>query len=211
MKKLDRKQIQQLIVLGLLFIAALSYAAYQLLFSGSTGASTKSSVANTETAQPAAAQEQTTTEPAWLTASEPARDPFVVPPQFDNLKRTQTANVRSTPVRTTSVPNVSALPPMPVAPVSGTPNNVSNNVSTPSADTTAPQQAPDPQITVTGVVIGERPVAIVRTEGNDQRIVQPGHQMEGGYILRTVSREGVVMEKDGKTVTLRPGGNPNAK
>jgi len=54
-------------------------------------------------------------------------------------------------------------------------------------------------------------VAILRSEGGNQRIVQPGYQLEGGYVLRTVSREGIILEKDGKTVTLRPGGNPNAK
>ncbi len=207
MKNLDRKQIQQVVVLGVLFLAAMGYAGYQLFFAGSTGASTKSTSTTTETTQSAAEEQQSTTEPAWLTSTEPARDPFVVPPQFDNLKREQTASVRSTPVRTASVPNVSALPPMPVAPVSRT----TDSTVTPSVPTAGSEPEPDPSITVTGVVVGERPVAIVQTEGSNQRIVQPGHQLEGGYILRTVSREGIVLEKDGKTLTLRPGGNPNAK
>ena len=209
MKRLDRKQMQQLIVLGVLFMAAMGYAAFQLFFAGSTGASTRSTATTEEAGQPAAEQQQqTTTEPAWLTSSEPARDPFVIPSQFDNLKRSQAPSVRSAPPRPPSIPNVSALPPMPVSPVSGTPGSI----STPPVEIAAPQPEATPNITVTGVVIGERPVAIVKTEANaDQRIVQPGHQLEGGYVLRAVSREGIVIERDGKTVTLRPGGNPNAK
>lgn len=207
MKKLDRKQMQQVIVLGVLFLAAMGYAVYQLFFAGSTGASTKGSATTTSTTQAAGSeQEQQTTEPPWLSSAEPARDPFVVPPQFDNLRQNRSQSVRTASTRVPPAPNISALPPMPVMPVSG-----SN--STPSADqtTSAPQPEPEVNIAVTGVVVGERPVAIVRTGGGDQRIAQPGTQLEGGYILREVSRDGIVLEKDGKTVTLRPGGNPNAK
>lgn len=210
MKKLDRKQMQQVIVLGVLFLAAMGYAGYQLFFSGSTGASTKTSSATTQT-QPAEDNQQTTTEPEWLTASGPARDPFVVPPQFDNLKQQARAqNVRITPPRVASAPGISALPPMPVMPVSGG----SDNAPQPSernAGTPGEQPEAQPNITVTGVVVGAYPVAILRTDGGDQRIVKPGHSLEGGYIVREVSREGIVLEKDGKTVTLRPGGNTNAK
>jgi hypothetical protein len=96
MKKLDRKQMQQVAVLGILFLAAIGYAAYQLFFAGTTGASTKSPSA-TATEQQAKNVEPQTTAPAWLNTSEPARDPFVVPPQFDNLRqnRVQTSRQRS--------------------------------------------------------------------------------------------------------------------
>ncbi len=209
MKKLDRKQMQQVIVLGVLFLAAMGYAAYQLFFAGSTGASTKGSATTTSTTQAAGSeQEQQTTEPPWLSSTEPARDPFVVPPQFDNLRQNQVQPPRQAP-RVASVPSVGTLPPMPVAPVSSASGSSTSPVDTPAPST--PQQETQPNITVTGIVVGERPVAILRSEGGNQRIVQPGHQLEGGYILREVSRDGVVLEKDGKTVTLRPGGNPNAK
>jgi len=208
MKKLDRKQMQQVAVLGILFLAAIGYAAYQLFFAGTTGASTKSPSA-TATEQQAKNVEPQTTAPAWLNTSEPARDPFVVPPQFDNLRQNRVQTSRQTPTRVASAPNVSALPPMPVMPVSG------NTVGTPSSAESQPapasQPEAEPNITVTGAVVGEHPVAILRSEGGNQRIVQPGYQLEGGYLLRTVSREGIILEKDGKTVTLRPGGNPNAK
>lgn len=204
MKKLDRKQMQQVIVLGVLFLVAIGYAGYQLFFAGSTGASTKSASATTQ-AQPSEQNQQTTTEPEWLTASAPARDPFVIPPQFDNLKQQARAQtVRPASTRVASSPSLSALPPMPVVPVSG--NSIGD-----SQTSSAPETEAQPNITVTGVVVGQRPVAILRTEGGDQRVVQPGHQLEGGYVLREVSRDGIVIEKDGKTVTLRPGGNPNAK
>jgi len=204
MKKLDRKQIQQVIVLGVLFLVAIGYAGYQLFFAGSAGASTKSASATTQ-AQLSEQNQQTTTEPEWLTASAPARDPFVIPPQFDNLKQQARAQtVRPASTRVASSPSLSALPPMPVVPVSG--NSKEN-----SQTSAAPETEAQPNITVTGVVVGQRPVAILRTEGGDQRVVQSGHQLEGGYVLREVSRDGIVIEKDGKTVTLRPGGNPNAK
>ena len=214
MKKLDRKQMQQIVVLGVLFVAAIGYAVYQLFFAGSTSASTRSTAASTSTSQPAAGeQQQQTTEPPWLSTKEPARDPFVVPPQFDNLKQNRSPSVRTTPERIPSAPNLSALPPMPVMPVSGSGTMPPGGYSAPSDDQSASvsQPEPEPNIVVTGVVVGERPVAIVRAEGGSQRIAQPGNQLEGGYILREVSRNGIVLEKDGKTVTLRPGGNPNAK
>ncbi len=208
MKKLDRKQLQQVIVLGVLFLAAVGYAAYQMLFAGSTGASTKSS-ATTASAQSAKEAEQQTTAPPWLSSSEPARDPFVIPPQFDNLKQSQVQNSRHASPRVATSPNIGALPPMPVVPVSagtGSPSTSANAQPAPE-----PQPEPEPSIAVTGVVLGEYPVAILRSENGGQRIAQPGNQLEGGYVLRTVSREGIVLEKDGKIVTLRPGGNPNAK
>ncbi|MGQ9487625.1 MAG: type II secretion system protein N [Armatimonadota bacterium] len=209
MRKLDRKQAQQIAVLGILFLAALGYAGYQLFFAGTTGASTKASSATTQ-AQPAEQNQQTTTEPEWLTSSEPTRDPFVVPPQFDNLKQQARAqSVRSASSRVVSPPNISALPPMPVMPVSGNVGNGSPPVNNQSD--TASQEEAEPKLMVTGVVVGQRPLAILRSEGGDQRIVLPGHRLEGGYVLREVSREGIVIEKDGKTMTLRPGGNPNAK
>lgn len=209
MKELDRKQAQQIAVLGILFLAALGYAGYQLFFAGTTGASTKTSSATTQ-AQPTEQTQQTTTVPEWLTSSEPTRDPFVIPPQFDNLKQQARAqNVRSVSSRAVSPPSISALPPMSVVPVSG---NVGNsNPSVNNQSDTAPQGEAESKLMVTGVVVGLRPLAILRSEGSDQRIVLPGHQLEGGYVLREVSREGIVIEKDGKTMTLRPGGNPNAK
>ncbi len=206
MKSLDRKQMQQVVVLGVLFLAAIGYAAYQLLFTGATGASTKSP-SETATEQPATNAEPQTTATTWLQTTEPARDPFVVPPQFDNLRQNQVQTSRQT--RVASVPNVSELPPMPVMPVSGGAVGVPSPAETPSGPTSQPET--EPTITVTGVVVGEYPVAILRSEGGHQRIVQPGQQLEGGYVLRRVSRDGIVLEKDGKTVTLRPGGNPNAK
>lgn len=209
MRKLDRKQAQQIAVLGILFLAALGYAGYQLFFAGTTGASTKTSSATTQ-AQPAEQNQQTTTEPEWLTSSEPTRDPFVIPPQFDNLKQQARAqSVRSASNRVVSPPNISALPPMPVMPVSGNVGNGSSPVNNQSD--TASQEEAEPKLMVTGVVVGQHPLAILRFEGGDQRIVLPGHRLEGGYVLREVSREGIVIEKDGKTMTLRPGGNPNAK
>lgn len=209
MKKLNRKQAQQVAVLSLLFLAAIGYAGYQLFFTGTTGASTKTTSATTQ-AQPAEQAQQTTTEPEWLTSSGPARDPFVIPPQFDNLKQQARAqNVRSASSQAVSPPNISALPPMPVVPVSGSDSTTSPPMNNPGD--TAPQGESEPKLTVTGVVVGQRPVAILQSEGGGQRIVLPGHQLEGGYVLREVSREGIVIAKDGKTVTLRPGGNPNAK
>lgn len=209
MRNLDRKQLQQVIVLAILFLAAVGYGAYQLFFTGSTGASTKgTTTAPAEQQAKEAAQE--TTAPPWLSSSEPARDPFVIPPQFDNLKQSQVQSARSAPPRMAPPANISALPPMPVAPpVSGGTGNVTSSAGNQS--TPAPQPEPEPSIKVTGLVVGEYPVAIVQPEGGSQRIAQPGSQLEGGYVLRAVSREGIVLEKDGKTVTLRPGGNPNAK
>jgi hypothetical protein len=208
MKKLERKQLHQVLVLSILFLAAMGYAVYQLFFTGNTGASTRSTSASTP--QPAqSSQEQPATAPPWLSSAEPARDPFVVPPQFDTLRQSRVQSPSTTPTRLASAPNIGTLPPMPVVPVAGSTNEVATPVRA-QPDASHPPE-PEPNIAVTGVVIGERPVAIVRTEGGRQRIAQPGHQLEGGYVLRTVSREGIVLEKDGKTVTLRPGGNPNAK
>ncbi|MCS6830518.1 MAG: type II secretion system protein N [Armatimonadota bacterium] len=212
MKKLDRKQAQQLVVLGVLLLTAIGYAAYQILFTGSTGASTKSTTTTASDGQQAkGGEQQQEAIPEWLTSSEPARDPFVIPPQFDNLKQSQIQNSRPVSTRVAPAPNVSALPPMPVMPVSGGANSAAPPAGNQPAPAAGAASEPEPNITVTGVVVGDRPVAILRSEGNNQRIVQPGSQLEGGYVLRAVSREGIVLEKDGKTVNLRPGGNPNAK
>jgi len=206
MKALDRKQLKQVIVLGVLFLVVIAYTVFQLFFTGSTGASTKGTAATTSATGPAEGeQQQQTTSPSWLMPNEPARDPFVIPPQFDNLRQNRAA-VRPTPPRVASAPNIGALPPMPVVPV---PGSAGSSIVPPPNDSAAP--SPEPSIAVTGVVIGDYPVAILRGESGSQRIAQPGHQLEGGYVLRAVSREGIVLEKDGKTVTLRPGGNPNAK
>jgi len=208
MKTLDRKQLQQGTVLCVMFRSAIGYAVYQMFFAGSTGASTKSS-ATTASAQSAKEAEQQTTAPPWLSSSEPARDPFVIPPQFDNLKQSQAQTARPAPPRMASAPNISALPPMPVGAVSAGSGNASPSVNTQPVP--APQPESEPSISVTGVVVGEYPVAILRQENGSQRIAQPGSQLEGGYVLRTVLREGIVLEKAGKIGPSRPGGNPKAR
>ncbi|MDW8103744.1 MAG: hypothetical protein RMK92_01925 [Armatimonadota bacterium] len=212
MRNLNRKQLQQVVVLGVLFLAAVGYAVYQLFFAAPTGASTKGSAtttASSENAEADASSPQTTT-PPWLSTSTPARDPFVIPPQFDNLRQSQRQSASPSPSRIASAPAISALPPMPVAPPSTSTAGTSPPLAG-GAPLAAPSSEPELSVTVTGIVVGEYPVAILRAGEGNQRIVQPGNQLEGGYILRTVSREGVVLEKDGKTVILRPGGNPNAK
>lgn len=211
MKNLDRKQLQQVIVLSVLFVAAVGYAVYQLLFTGSTGASTKGSGTTTASAEQTAADAASpeTTTPPWINPSAPPRDPFVVPPQFDNLRHSQRQSAPASPARIASAPSVSALPPMPVAPLSGSAANSTALTEPAPSAAAAPELAPN--ITVTGIVVGDYPVAILRVGEGNQRIVQPGSALEGGYILRAVSRDGVTLEKDGKTITLRPGGNPNAK
>lgn len=210
MRNLDRKQLQQVIVLGVLFLAAVGYAVYQLFFAGATGASTKGSGTTTVSTEQTAADSPSpeTTTPPWLNASAPPRDPFAIPPQFDNLRQSQRQSVSASPTRMASAPAVSALPPMPVAPLSG--GTAEPSRSEPTTPAASPSE-PEVNITVTGVVVGEYPVAILRAGEGSQRIAHPGNALEGGYILRTVSRDGVTIEKDGKTITLRLGGNSNAK
>lgn len=211
MSKLSRKQLQQVIILGVLFMAAAGYAVYQLMFTGTTRATTRSSAQTSSVQQEQATeQQQTTTIPDWLSTSGPARDPFVIPSQFDNLASSRVQQNTRPQSRVASLPNASALPPMPITPAAGAPYNTPEPSLREQASSET-QQEQLPTIAVTGVVIGERPLALVRVGGGNQRIVMPGHQMEGGYVLRTVSREGIVLEKDGNAITLRPGGNLNAK
>lgn len=215
MKNLDPKQRQQLVVLTLLFLAALGYAGYQLFFPGSTGASTRpsteQSASTTEQAKQPPTAETQTLATGWNPA-QPARDPFVVPPQFDNLRNNALARTTPPPPRVASVPNVGTLPPMPVTPMPSATLPPNLESPRPSAPTQSPAaEGQTPSIKVTGVVIGSRPVAIIRAEDGKQRIVQPGYQIEGGYTLRAISREGITIEKDGQTITLGPGGQTHAK
>lgn len=215
MKNLDPKQRQQLVVLILLFLVALGYASYQLFFTGSTGASTRpsteQSASTTEpTKQPATTEAQTLAT-GW-NPSQPARDPFVVPPQFDNLRNNALARTTPPPPRVASMPNVGTLPPMPVTPLPSTTPPLNPVPPRPSTSEPSPvAEGQMPSLKVTGVVIGSRPVAIIRVEEGKQRIVQPGYQIEGGYTLRAISREGITIEKDGRTITLGLGGQPHAK
>lgn len=203
--KLDKKQIPQLIILGLLVVGCIGYVSFTLAKPPAPAAPPASSKTPTAavaevTAQPQLAQFGTFPS---LTAPIARRDPFVV-------QSLGTAHAAAT-----SESNPRQTVPMPALPKGGFgkvpplfPFGSSSAGSAPKL-TVVPTVQPDPAFALTGVIRGDRNVAIIRVGATERHIVSEGQTIDGRYRVLSVTEDGAVLACKDRRIHLKLGGVRN--
>jgi hypothetical protein len=223
--KLDKKQMPQVIVLGVLLLACIGYVTFQ--FTSHKPAPPAPAPAEQAQGQDQKADE--TAEQVEKLANLPAvskRDPFSpvmvasLPGEPVPLSKGQynSATVRervmsklnpNRPVPTiwkssSTVPRMPGpmhVEPIPLTMVGGRTNGSVSSI---------PVTPGDPNFIVTGVIRGGKNVAIVRS-GDERHIVREGQYIQGKYRVDSVTDDGVVLSESNRRISLKLGGEKNAK
>ena len=98
------------------------------------------------------------------------------------------------------VPTIGPIPPIGPGP---------SNTQTQAAGPPKPVEEPFPPFVLTGIITGRTNVAIIRL-GEGRYIVREGQLISGTYEVVSVSQEGVLLSRDGRSVFLKLGGQGNA-
>ena len=128
------------------------------------------------------------------------RDPFApcyVPEQF----------TRTCAPRRPTLPRLGTLPPL-IPP--GARNLALGINPLPSVSPGVTAVDPDPQFAVTGVIIGPTSVAIIRAGESERHIVREGQFINGKYLVKSITRDHVVLKCGHRNIHLRLGGSANA-
>ncbi|MHB0913263.1 MAG: hypothetical protein ACYC2Y_07435 [Armatimonadota bacterium] len=190
--KIDPNQRTQVIVLCSLVVFVFGFGIYRIVGT-TTSASPK---AKTEAKVDEKASKQVSEEPAVDTGIVPvvalgeSRDPFeprILP------RREQSSTAEPRPVRNYTPPLPSPIAPMPIA-IGPVPN-------------AQPQEEPVDKLTLTGVIEGDVDLAIIRGSGGERYIVREGQRINGKYKVLDISRSGVKLKFEDKTIVLHLGGN----
>jgi thiol-disulfide isomerase/thioredoxin len=220
MKKLDKKQIPQVILLVVLTCAVFGWFAYRLITptpaaAHSPAADAATSVASTPATDGSGGAVDPAALPATVVPPGPdMRDPFVptisstpapVPAPAPIAPASAVSAVK--PIKVASLPPV--VPVAPVLPFSAPPSRVP---VTPAAPAVAPQPAaiPPPDWTVTGVLAsGSEHVAILRS-GEARRFVKKGDSVDGLFVVSAVTSESVILRHGSLHYILPLGGAKGA-
>lgn len=210
--KLDKKQIPQLVVLGLLVLGCIGYVSFTVLKppavemippeakeAGKSSAFAKAK----EKVQPEAIVIMPTATFPDLGASIPRRDPFAVQALPNSSEPpTKPTNFRAARMAETTAGSASSKVP-PLIPI-GNFNTSSNLSVVPSVENQ------DPNFVLTGVIRGVDNVAIIRVGDSERHIVKQGQFIDGSYRVLSVSEDGAVLACGNRRIHLRLGGVRNA-
>ena len=208
--KLDKKQIPQLIVLGLLVLGCIGYVSFTVLKppaidpvppQGKAVAKSEAFAKAKKAAAQSVVMMPTATFPD-LSAPIPRRDPFAV----QTLENTGTpptkpadANVTHVAEKTARTASTKVPPLIPIG-----------NFNTSSSLSVVPSvESRDPNFVLTGVIRGAENVAIIRV-GEERHVVKQGQYIDGTYRVVSVSDDGAVLACGNRRIYLRLGGVRNA-
>lgn len=213
--KPDKKQVPQLIVLGLLVLGCVGYVSFQVM-TPSAAPDPKQAEAKSEqtkvvvtTASVASAVPDNTAYRVFpgLSTVPSRRDPFIpqaLPGAIDlNAPTPGVKQVR--PVNTQPMP-FGKLPKIdikPLNPFGG--SGASTGLPHPPA---AVEQ--EPKFTLTGVVRGTENVAIIYGGDGGRYVVRQGQMIEGRFKVLMVLSDAVVLSDKGRRIYVRLGGEQNA-
>lgn len=220
--KLDKKQVPQVVLLGVLLLACIGYVGVQFSHKPEStppkpAAEVKTDADNNNA--PVQVQAVETTEEDMinlqLAALPPTkqRDPFSPQMSVDLGHSMSSAyqgpsSAGSMPRRITvpksSVPKFASLPGM-SAPFRVEPITVPKD----SVDPQPGQAAVDKGFTVTGIIRGQQNVAILRS-ADERYIVREGQWINGTYKVVAITENGVVIVGKDRRISLRLGGEKNA-
>lgn len=136
------------------------------------------------------------------------RDPFDT---IVALPITDPAAAKANPgPKTTSGSNWKGGPTMPVPPFDPMQGSLPTVGNAPNGQMPPMNLAPQgPAYSVAGVIHGEKSAAVISDAQGNQRLVKEGQAIDGDARVISVQKNKVVIRKqDGKTITLKVGGNP---
>lgn len=219
----DKKKV---VVLAALAVVIVCVGAFQVLTSGSSASAPAKSEAkksspedsNSETtatktesqdAEYAADSAQTGDPLRQLYAIKlTARDPFTqleLPPLAEGATAATPPKVNPEPTRRGSYGGPK-VPPMPVPGDFSMGGPLNNGGVPPMGDNIVPT---GPQYSASGVIRGEKNMAVISDANGNQRLVREGQELDGDTRVHSISKGKVVLrKKDGKSITLNVGGNP---
>lgn len=213
MKKLDKKQVPQVIALAVLACAVFGWFAIRLFAPTSAGAHSPAASATTPAASTAAAAVASADVSAKVAPPGPnLRDPFV--PAISGAPGPAPAPapvhtpVAATPAVVKPV-KVASLPPVvPIVPALPPNTSAAWVRETPTAPAVAPLAVviPPPNWTVTGVLAsGSEHVAILRN-GDARRFVKKGDGVDGLFVVSAVTSDSVTLRHGSRQFVLPLGG-----
>lgn len=217
----DKKQLPQVIVMGILSLGLFGYFGWKMLAPPPTQAAAPPPAA--ASAAPGAAgavgaansAASVTVAPITDEASVGApgpemRDPFMVPawataPTATPARSAPAAQPAASAPPAPSLPELAAFHPLPPATAVVTPSPAATGPAAPPAPT-------GPQWQVTGVLTGDSPdsyLAILRS-GDERRYVRTGSMVDGEYRVDSIDGSGVTLVKGSATYRLSLGGQSTA-
>lgn len=216
--KPDKQQVPQLIVLGVLVLFCIGYVSFKVLSPSSQKPpapvnkaihKADSSSTSSESKDAEASNIPIGTFPD-LTVAQPRRDPFapVISGGTNNVELPKpVAEPRPTPapVRVVSNPT-QRIPRIEANPF----NPFSRTTSKPIQTEQIQVQEQDPEFTLTGVIRGERNVAIIRSGESGRYVVKQGQLIDGRYKVESVSDDGATLVYKGRRIHVKLGGVKNA-
>jgi len=219
--KLDRKQIVQLAVLGVIVVAFVGYLSFRVIVPKERAASQslnrKAAVKAVEPREETQAGPEATVTPqpqAWGVfpdlASVPARrDPFIAQKlPGGEIAGSTVRPPKYVPTALNALKNAMAkVPPIDIKPLN--PFGKQNVSRTQAVQ--PPQDEPEEEITLTGVVRGDSNVVIVRVGKTGRHVVREGQSIDGRYRVVSVSGDGAVLAYKNRHIPVKLGGVKNAK
>ena len=208
--KPDKKQLPQLIVLGVLVLVCVGYVSFKAM-APATPAPQAVKPAK-EAADPTASvvpDKSAAMALASLGATPARRDPFM-PQALPAAERDESQNVTPpTKGRTASVTptNGGKLPRINV----GAFNPFAQSGGHASVTTLPPRTVPEPTYTLTGVVRGEENVVVVRSSDNTRHSVRQGQLIDGRYRVLAVTDDGAVLANGKRRIYMKLGGSKNER
>jgi hypothetical protein len=77
----------------------------------------------------------------------------------------------------------------------------------PPAAKPAPPAAPPPAVVITGILEGDDNVAILKWDDSHRQVVRVGDKLDGGYVVKAIRSDAVVVAHRTTTWTIRLGGD----
>lgn len=213
--KLDKKQIPQLIVLGLLVMVCIGYVSFTV---------TKPAPAQ-KAAQKikAGSEEKLITSESFsgsipsevfpnVTSTLPRRDPFATQALSPDAAIQTSQKITINPVQ--PKPNKTFRPIENSGNVPGINVNAINPFIQPNVQVAvqpeAHQPPPEPQFVLTGIIRGSQNVAIIKSDSGGRHVVREGQLIDGRYKVQSVSDDGVVLVNQNRRIFVKLGGVKNA-
>ncbi|MCE5322003.1 hypothetical protein LLG46_01670 [bacterium] len=215
--KLDKQQVPQLIVLGVLVLICIGYVSFKVISPGTKPPPAPVCKADHQTENSSATDESTDTEVSSLAngtfpdlmVTPPRRDPFapVASLEIDNAKTNK-------PVETTRPSTTRVDKPYPsvrVPKIEANPFNPFRQSATRTIQSEQIQvQEQEPEFALTGIIRGDRNVAIIRSDEGGRYIVKQGQLIDGRYKVESVSDDGATLVYKSRRIHVKLGGIKNA-
>lgn len=197
--KLDKKQIPQLIVLGILVLVCIGYVSFTVLKAPPVALKQNQpdNSGGTAVVHLAARPIQSTSAFPDLNTPVARRDPFTVQAVPNSAKDDFEEQKPSVAANKAAMSKVSPMiPPM--------------STFASSIEVQPSEQRQTPYFVLTGVIRGAENVAIIRTDNSERYVVKQGQFINGRYKVLSVTADGVVLACGSHRIQLKLGGVQNA-